>query len=246
MLKSKDIRELNRDAKEHSRKSVKDFDPAGILRECECYDDVLKMVKKGRFTRDIVDFIHGQGELTHVSRRALTYKVQKFKDEILTPIGEIVEERIAAGDDNFDEEDVAAVGHVLRKLFHRQAKRVNMETDTEMSLNKLFSGTHREYLTAMGMGERLIKILKQLDMFDVSGVENTGQMASKIDGVMAKPESRHKILGILNLIMDRPDMFKNVSSLDAARTKKEKKKRPKRNNKYCQLTDGKEDRGKAQ
>jgi hypothetical protein len=211
--------------KKAMKKNVANFDPAGILRNCKCFDEIVEMIYNGRYTRDIVAFIHEQGELGHVSKQGLRFRVQRLKDALLTDTGVPDERAIAKGED-YDESDPVAIGHILRKMFHAHAKRVEMETETEMSLTKLFAGTHKEYLTAYSMGERLIKVLKELDMFDVNSETGSVRVKENIDSVMENPESRHKLLGIVDLIMKNPEMFKNVTSLDAAR---EKKNRPKRN-----------------
>jgi len=253
MRKPKDAEEKRRKAIKTSKGNARAFNPAGILEGLDCFEQVRQMAESGCYTRDIVAFIHDSGELTHVSTKALSYKVQRFKDGLLSDVGIRKEEDVFTDDTKrLNRDDPSSIGHALKDLFFNMYDRVKMETETELKLKKLFKGTHKEFTVSFTIGEKLVKMLKELDMLDSGIVEMTRTAdgyhgKTKLDSVMAKPESRHKVLGIIDLMMSNPEMFKNVSTLDSARARaKDKKRRPKKKKKQNINTGFDEDQKKAQ
>lgn len=219
-----------------SRENVRAHDPGAQVRRLKCFNEITDMVMRGELVRDIVTYIHGEGELTHLSVDAVSKIVMRYKRHVLA--GREDKAIVVGGNgqvDGIDRDNPASVVFVLQEMFYLMRKRITMEAGTEESLNKLFSTTHREFLTMSMMSRDLIRAMDKFDVLedvrrspggDKAGGEIAGRV--KLQEVATNPESRHKLLGILSMVMNRPGMMdgllKNMDTVEGDK----KKNRPKR------------------
>jgi len=216
-----------------SRSHVRAHDPGAQLRTLKCFEEIEIMLRRGDFVRDVVAFIHAEGELTHLSANAAAKAVMRYKKHLLHGGGVEARDPVE-GEAALDEEDPISVIIALRQQFFNMNRRIRMETATEVALAKLFSTTHKEFIASSMLGDKLIRQMKEFDMLTPDAVggrgQATGATAGPVDiaAMATNPESRHKILGVLNIMIQHPEMLTNVTSL-ADERKKRKRNRPKRN-----------------
>jgi hypothetical protein len=202
-----------------------------VIRSLKCFPDVDDMIRDGAFTRDVVAFIQSSGELTNLSRDAIRYMVQTYKRDIFSDANNFIAETSKA-DDDIDKDDPLAHVIIMREQFFNMNKRIKMETEVETSLGKLFSTTHREFMTSSLMAEHLDNLMQKRGLMDVDRTRKVKQVGSGMSGrvdlgeVVSDPESRHKVIGILDMLMDNPDVLDGIVSL-----KEEKRHRSKRRKK---------------
>lgn len=223
--------DTHKQVREQAKKQWQYAEPAGQLAELSFFDEVQEMILAGAMTRDIVAYIHGKKELTHVSRKALSYQIARYRRHLHSDHGGVTECDIRK-QDILDQEDPVSVALALREQFFAMHERLRMQTKLEMELNILFPSTSKEFATSAKIGEQLLKVYKEFDMLDASSPTGARHDMSfkgpiNIEEVMTRPQSRQKILGILDLIAKNPDMFENLSAIDKedSRRKRPKKKR---------------------
>jgi hypothetical protein len=222
-------RDMRKILEDRAKKQVSKADPSGILGELRCFPEVKKMIEDGAMTRDVVAYIHGKGEATHISRNALSYALARYRrhvdgDSIGTDPGVVSEK------EKLDQEDPASVVYALREQFFAMHKRLQMQSETEMSLGLLFPTTSREFATSAQLGEKLMKLYEKFDMLDPSNLSGSRTDMGfhgpiNVSEVLNKPKSRQKILGILDLIAQNPQMYEGVTNLEEGKKRRERPKK---------------------
>jgi len=180
-------------AKERSKRNIRDFDPAGFLGDLECFDEVHDMVQSGVMVRDIATFIHGRNEATHVSRKGLCHALMRYKRYILGDQTVSIDSSPGSVDD-LAKENPASIALVLRDQFFAMRDRISMETETEMTLRKLFPTTVKEYIASARMAKDLVSMYRAFDMLDAesdTGARNRSSFKGPVDmeKVITNPES---------------------------------------------------------
>ena len=217
-----------------SRYNRKAYDPGSQLRELECFSKIDEMVRNGAYVRDVVSVIHGGGEMTHMSRNAVSHVVSRYKDYVFSDEGVYDSESGSSSD--VDKDDPMAIVNTLKEQFFAMNERIKMETETEKSLSKLFSTTHKEYLASSMLGERIMKRLESHGLLDLERGSSEQRVGSGTPGrtdlakAVTDPETRHQVLGLIDLMFAHPDVLDGISALDSIR-KKTRKYRPKRKRK---------------
>lgn len=215
-----------------SKDNVRNYDPGAQIRRLKCYPEVDQMVRQGSYVKDVVTYIHGEGELTHLSAEAvghivMRYKRHVFSDHMVEDSGDVIKK---IGD--LDKDNPASVVFALQEMYYLMMDRIRMESETEKTLNKLFSTTHKEFMTMTIVGRELLKFMKEFDMMNSTTPlsQKSGSFPGGVDvgGVATNPnpESRQKLLGILGIVMNNPDMLSGM--LDKVNEGEKKSNRPKR------------------
>lgn len=218
-------------AKDRSKKNIRDFDPAGFLGDLDCFDEVHEMIQAGVMVRDIATVIHGHNEATHISRSGLCHALMRYKRYVLGD-NSVSKEKSSAATNDLSRDNPASVALVLRDQFFAMKERISMATEMEMALNVLFPSTVKEYMASSKMAKELVSMYKEFDMLD-AGSDTDASPGSSFKGpvdmekVVADPQSRHKILGIAELITNNPNMFDDVIHLDHERGRKTRRKKKK-------------------
>lgn len=186
---------------------------AAALQDCRCFEEVDRRVRMGWSSPDLVTFIQEESqELTHLSSGYVRKMVDDFRKSIppaellLTTQNTMVAMHAAQKITNGREEL-----EKLSELYDLQMARIKIDVENEKKINKLFQTTGREIFYAM-------KILKQtsdlkmdlgLAKRQLGEVSVSGSAAIQIgdrynDGigkVMADPDSRRKVLGMVETLM---------------------------------------------
>jgi hypothetical protein len=119
--------------------------------------------------------------------------------------------------------------HQLQFFMEMQAKRIELETATERSLGKLFSGTYREFLAFVKMAETVLHWKKELGLFPskeemMKPEPSLIRYPAGFEKTLNNPQSRHKILDAVDSLLSAATfMAKNEKPEE-----KRKKHRPKR------------------
>lgn len=186
---------------------------ASALQDCRCFEEVERRTRMGWPSSDLAKFIQEDSqELVHLSQSYVRKMVDDFRKTI--PPAELLlttqnttvamhsAQKVANG-----MEELAK----LSELYDLQMDRIKIDVENEKKINKLFQTTGREIFYAM-------KILKQtsdlkmdlgLAKRQLGEVSVSGQAAVQIgdrytDGVgrvMADPDSRRKVLGMVETLM---------------------------------------------
>lgn len=215
------------------RRAPSTRDPGSQVRRLECFPEVDQMIREGTYLRQVANFIHqDRGELTDLSLRAVIFMLRDYRDYVFSDDAVLDGE---AGSDRPDEDDPFYELYSMQKLYRAMEKRIEMETETERNLTKLFSTTHKEFLTAARLGETIMKRKEKLGLLrkERGGVrQRVGSgMPGRIDiaQVVANPESRQRVMGFVETLIQDPDLLDNLSQGRFVKPKAKKVSRPKRN-----------------
>jgi hypothetical protein len=210
-------------------------DPGSQIRSLKCFVEVDKMVREGEYTRSIVHYIqYTRKELVDMSRQAVSYLVQSHRDYIYSDDsvldGDVVQPR--------EEDNPYHEIHVLRKLLDKLETRIDMETKTELDISKLFSTTHKEFMTAAFYCKLLIEKKKDLNLIDIERGSSRQRVGSGAPGrldipqIISNPESRQRILGLVEALVGDQDMLDDMGKglIKELKEKPPRKKRIRRPN----------------
>lgn len=188
------------------------------LKKLKCFAEVDKMVKEGQYARTIARYIQGEAEeYLEVTEASLIGVVQRYKNNL-----ESAGIKVGSPGKEFDDEvDPYIELRVLEEMFQKQKDRIVMEVQTEHNLRKLFSTTHREFEVLNTMGTNILKLKKALNLIGSNMQKTRGRMtiqAGRVDWarVVESPESRHKVLSFVEMIVDNPELMDDL--VDAKKT----------------------------
>lgn len=211
-------------------------DPGTRLRQLKCFPIIHKMIKSGKFLRDIALVIQiDHGEMCDVSAKALLFMLNQYKNYVYSEAN-VIDEPKKVGEGP-DPDDPLYCLHSLRRRYQDIEQRVDMEKETEMGLQKLFSTTHKEYLTLLSVGMKIMDLNKKLGLLDAD--KKVRQQLSSSHGktdlaqVIASPKSRQRVLDFVDSIIGDSefldDMLKMKDTVESAeRERAEKKEHVKR------------------
>ena len=190
---------------------------ASSLKECRCFEEVERRLRLGWTSPALCKFIQEEeGELTHLSGKYVCKMIDEYRKEI--PPAELVlssqntravaaaNRRIANGLNELEE---------LENLYNKQKSRIEIEMSNEKKINKLLPQTGREIFYAMKILKQSADLKMDLGIAkrQLGEVSVTGQSAVQIserynDGVgkvMSDPDSRRKVLGMVQLLAGMGD-----------------------------------------
>jgi len=184
--------------------------PRTRLEGLVCFPEVKDMVRAGCYTRKVAEYIQGCGEYDDVDLDTVIRAVRNYK-KLLENAGVP-----SVGADVLDEEDPFFELNVLKDSFKSQRDRIKMEVETETTLRKLFSTTHKEFEVLEKLGTRIMQIKKDFDLIDGKSGGNRrlggGQMGRlDIAEVAQSPESRQKVLGAVEMIMGDDELLQDIA-----------------------------------
>jgi len=213
-------------------KGTKIRDPGSTIRSLQCFAEVDEMVRGGAFVRQVVTFIHQSGELTDMSREAVSYLVRDYRDYVFS------DSYIADGvprDNRLEDDDPFYELHSLRKYFKAQEARIDMEVGTERDLTKLFSTTQKEFAILEKLATSIMKKKEQYGLISngkpgSSSCSTPGSAAPgrvDVSKVVANPESRQRVMGFVEALMEDPELLDNLGENTRQENKKKFKKHKK-------------------
>ena len=185
-------------------------DPGSRLRSLGCFKEVSQMVREGGYLRRIARYIQVEcGELTELSDKAVMYMLHEYRDYIFSEdvISDTTPDAGGVSEDPFREL------HLMQQNMELVNERIQMEVATERQLNKLFSTTHKEFLTLQRLGDSILKKKKELNLLDQSRGGMRQRVGSglpgKLDVVeeMANPASRQRILNFIDTVASDPTLM---------------------------------------
>lgn len=184
------------------------------LRDCRCYDEIVRRLRLGETPRDVAEMIQDEyGELSNLSRKYVIKLVDECR--LAIPPTEIAlysknvnavkkaKQQIRHGLDELEE---------LERLYKLQMQRVSIDFENEKKINKLFPTTGREIYYAM----KLLKQSSDLKMDLGYAKRHHGEMNINASGavevserykneaigqVMTDPDSRRKVLGMVETLV---------------------------------------------
>jgi len=186
---------------------------AASLQECRCFDEVNRRLRIGWSSPQLANFIQDEEqELTHLSNGYVRKMIDDYRKSIppaellLTTQSTAVATNAAQKYQNGLEEL-----EKLDKLWELQMSRIEIDVATEKKINKLFPSTGREIFYAMKIVNQTSQLKmdlgiakRQLGEVQVSGtaaVQIGGRYTEDVGKVMADPDSRRKVLGMVEALM---------------------------------------------
>lgn len=217
-----EIRACGSDPALASSDNVKMYDPGGKVRKLKCFSAVDAMVRAGGYVSDIVECIRSNGEWSDLSDSAAKQLLLRYKRAIFG--GDKLS--VASGSGLKGPEITDNPMEVITKLgiqLNIMHDRIVMESNTERSLQKLFSTTHKEFQTSITFAEKMFRMMSGLGVLRSPGspdgalMGSTGEYHHKgpvdVDGVLSNPESRQKMMGLFKLLLSNPELMKNAKLL---------------------------------
>lgn len=182
------------------------------LRGLKCFKEVHQRLTEGWAVSRVAQFVQeDQKEYTDIGRPSLEAQLNEYRAS-LRP-GEVVKERLP----RFHAEQAAKVEAgfdelaEMEKLYRMQLERIEIDLKTEKNIGKLMPSMTQEIRAArevlsdiaqlkmdLGVNERH---LGKMEVETQVVAEITKHYDSNVAGVMAKPESRRKLLGIAERVM---------------------------------------------
>lgn len=221
-----------------SKRRVAVKDPGAGIRKLKCFKEIHTILSNGGFLREAIDVIHANGEWAELSRSAIRYKLKAYKDHLYK------DESVLDGPirTEFDEdEDPFAALYSMNKALRLITERIEMEVETEKGLTKLFSTTHREFLTQHKISYDILILRNKLGLLNQergrTGRQRVGSgTPGRIDvaEVASNPESRQKVLGLVEALVSDPELLGHVAKMRPGDSNKKdnggkkQKNRPKR------------------
>jgi len=202
----------------------------GKIRRLKCFAEVDRMIREGVFLRDVEDYIRSQGEMEGVSRAAIRSMIRRHKKYVFS------DDSVLDGDLNtneVDEDDPFYALYSLERKLRQMERRIDMEVQTEENLSKLFSTTHKEFLTHFRLAKGILDRRDKLGLLKKERGGTRQRVGSGTSGrvdvqdVISKPESRHKVLGLVEALMRDPELLDHIGD-DKKDVQKVKTPRPKR------------------
>lgn len=183
------------------------------LKECRCFDEFDRRIRMGWSANKLVKFIQEDNqELTHLSPGYLIKLIDAYRQSI--PPAELLvstqnttvamhsAQKVANG-----MEELAK----LNELYELQMERIKIDVGNEKKINKLFNTTGREIFYALKILEQTSDLKmdlglakRQLGEVSVSGqsaVQIGDRYNDDIGKVMADPDSRRKVLGMVETLL---------------------------------------------
>jgi len=223
------------------RKRLVGRNPSFQLRSLKCFEDVDLMVKKGELIRSIVSFIQQdktdsegnliEGELKDMSSSAVWHLVNNYRKYLMSDDA-VVDK--ATPQDRPEEEDPFFELYKMQEHFKLMDQRIAMETATEKNLTKLFSTTHKEFLTAARLGDLIMMKKEKLGLLrkERGGVrQRVGSGAPgrlDLSEIVSNPESRQRVLGFVEALFGDPELLEEIGGKKKEAEEKPKKVRSKR------------------
>lgn len=208
-------------------------DPNSAIRRLKCFSEVHDMICAGRFLREIIDFIHTEGELRELSRSAVRVMLQRYKSHVFSD-NSVLDGDIKKGVG--DDDDPIRALHVLERSLRQMEERIDMEVAVEKQLSKLFSTTHYEYLAQLSIAREILKRRGDLGLLKKERGGIKQRVGSGTPGridvaqVIANPESRQKILGLVEALVKDPELLGRIPGRPSGIQGKKKNRKKRRRN----------------
>jgi len=205
---------------------------AASLQECRCFDEVDRRLRIGWGSPDLAKFIQEESqELTELSTNYVRKMIDEYRKTIppaellLTTQNTIVASNAAKKFSNGMEEL-----EKLDELYNLQMERIKIDVANEKKINKLFPSTGREVFYAMKIIHQTSQLKmdlgiakRQLGEVSVSGtaaVQIGARYDDNVGRVMADPDGRRKVLGMVEALMtlgskvsiDASEIVKNAAA----------------------------------
>lgn len=197
---------------------------ATALQDCRCFDEVDRRIRMGWSSPNLVAFIQeDQKELDHLSSGYVQKMLDAYRKSIPpaelllttqnTAVAMHATQRLTNGLEELEK---------LNELYDLQMERVRIDVANEKKINKLFNTTGREIFYAMKILKQTSELKmdlglakRQLGEVSVSGaaaVQISDRYNDGIGKVMADPDSRRKVLGMVETLI----ALSGKAKLDAA------------------------------
>ena len=106
----------------------------------------------------------------------------------------------------YDAFDPLHILRALEEMFELQRERIQLEIRTERSLKKLFPATSREFATLTRLGATIFELKLEFGILQVSSERCprivVNEHAPPYMQVFANAESRHRVLEVVEMLMD--------------------------------------------
>lgn len=196
---------------------------AAALKDCRCFDEVDRRLRMGWSSADLTKFIQEESEeLVHLSSTYIRKMIDEYRKSIppaelaLTSKNTAVvmqaNKRLSNGINELEE---------LEALYKKQFRRIEIEMTNEEKIKKLLPQTGREIFYAMKLLKQSADLKmdlgiakRQLGEVSVTGhasVQIADRYNDGIGGVMANPDSRRKVLSMVNAL----SALSSKASIDA-------------------------------
>lgn len=197
---------------------------ATTLQDCRCFDEVERRIRLGWSAPDLVKFVQEEsGELTHLSATYVQKMINEFRGSIPpaelllttqnTNVAVHAAQRLSNGMYELEK---------LHEMYDLQMDRIKIDVENEKKINKLFPSTGREIFYAMKILNQASELKmnlgiakRQLGEVSVTGaaaVQIADRYSEGVGKVMSDPDSRRKVLGMVETLM----MVGARAKLDAA------------------------------
>jgi hypothetical protein len=211
------------------------IDPGSRIRSLKCFDEVDRQIRSGVYIRQVARYIQLEAkELTDMSIDAVGFLVKQHRDWVEKETTEVDREREHQGQPGVDEDDPFYELRALQRKFRDMEERIDMEVKTERSLKKLFSTTHKEFLTLAQLGKMILSRKAALGELDTERGGKQQHIGSGQPGridmarVVEDPESRHKVLGFFEMMTDDPGFIEEILQEREGPKKKRRRRRKKK------------------
>lgn len=199
-------------------------DPETVLMRLECWPEVRKMLQEGVFLRAIIKHIREKGEMEKLPDGTILSALRDQREKMLS---DDVEREVAPVHD-LDPSNADGVLRELQRQFGSMARRIDMEVETERNLNKLFSGTHKEFIALNMLGDSLLKHYEKRGDTgrDADGRQRIGSGSPgrvDVSRVIANPESRHRVMELVETIVGDDELLDDLISNGVGDTPKKRK-----------------------
>jgi len=178
------------------------------ITKLRCFKDVHKMVVNGMLPRKIAVAIkddYGECEGDPLDR--VTRMVRDYRDRVI--VEDLGIEKIEAKD---SEDPNELIVNALSFYIRNQTSRIQMESDTERKLGKLFSTTHKEVnaavQAALALGKRIDKT--GVDRPTVKDSDSHGRLP--IGRIMGDPGKLRKVMKAFEAIVEDPDLLAEIGN----------------------------------
>jgi hypothetical protein len=186
---------------------------ATSLQDCRCFDEVDRRIRLGWSAPDLAKFIQEEsGELTHLSATYVQKMIHDLRSKIPpadlllttqnTNVAVHAAQRLANGMYELEK---------LNELYDLQMDRIKIDVENEKKINKLFPSTGREIFYAMKILNQASELKmnlgiakRQLGEVSVTGaaaVQIADRYSDGVGKVMSDPDSRRKVLGMVETLM---------------------------------------------
>lgn len=214
-------------------RASKTVDPGGTIRGLDCFEEVDRMVRQGTFLRSIVNYIQIDCcELTELSDGAVLHLLKDYRERV-TSDDDLRPTPTSPAAFDVDPTDPLFELAEMQRRFREIGERIDIEVSTERSLNKLFSTTHKEYLTMDKVAKGILDRKNELGILQTERGRRRQRHGSGHPGridvprLAASPETRRKVLSFVEALMGDPDLMETIAKERKApkkTTKKGKKK----------------------